>query len=153
MSCEPLGEAMRRRDFIKVVGYAAAWPLTVRAQQPAMPVIGYLGPGGSAEPNAEFLRAFRQGLKEVGYIEGQNLAVEYRWAQQNDQLPLLATDLVGRQLAVLVAQGTPHALALQAATSTIPIVFAIGGNPVTLGLVASLNRPGGNLTGATSMAL
>ena len=139
---------MRRRDFIKVVGYAAAWPLTVSAQQPARPVIGYLGTG-SAELSAELLRAFRQGLREIGFIEGQNLAIEYRWAEQNDWMPALATDLVGRKLAVIVADGTPSALALQAATSTIPIIFLTAGDPVALGLVASLNRPGGNLTGTT----
>ena len=139
---------MRRRDFIKVVGYAAAWPLTVSAQQPAMQVIGYLGTG-SAELNAELLRAFRQGLRELGYIEGQNLAIEYRWAEQNDRMPALATDLVGRKLAVIVADSTPSVLALQAATSTIPIIFLTAGDPVALGLVASLNRPGGNLTGMT----
>jgi putative tryptophan/tyrosine transport system substrate-binding protein len=139
---------MRRRDFIKVVGYAAAWPLTVSAQQPAMQVIGYLGTG-SAELNAELLRAFRQGLRELGYIEGQNLAIEYRWAEQNDRMPALATDLVGRKLAVIVADSTPSVLALQAATSTIPIIFLTAGDPVALGLVASLNRPGGNLTGTT----
>jgi len=139
---------MRRRDFIKVVGYAAAWPLTVSAQQPAMQVIGYLGTG-SAELNAELLRAFRQGLRELGYIEGQNLAIEYRWAEQNDRMPGLATDLVGRKLGVIVADSTPSVLALQAATSTIPIIFLTAGDPVALGLVASLNRPGGNLTGTT----
>ncbi len=139
---------MRRRDFIKVVGYAAAWPLTVSAQQPAMQVIGYLGTG-SAELNAELLRAFRQGLRELGYIEGQNLAIEYRWAEQNDRMPALATDLVGHKLAVIVADSTPSVLALQAATSTIPIIFLTAGDPVALGLVASLNRPGGNLTGTT----
>jgi len=139
---------MRRRDFIKVVGYAATWPLTVSAQQPAMQAIGYLGTG-SAELNAELLRAFRQGLRELGYIEGQNLAIEYRWAEQNDRMPALATDLVGHKLAVIVADGTPSVLALQAATSTIPIIFLTAGDPVALGLVASLNRPGGNLTGTT----
>jgi putative ABC transport system substrate-binding protein len=137
---------MRRRDFIKVVGYAAAWPRSVSAQQPGMPVIGYLG-SGAAEPYAEPLRAFRQGLKEIGYIEGQNLAIEYRWAEQNDRLPVLATDLVGRKLAVIVANSAPSVLALHAATSTIPIIFVTAGDPVALGLVASLNRPGGNLTG------
>ena len=145
-----LGEAMRRRDFIKVVGYAAAWPLTVSAQQSAMPIIGYLGTG-SAEPNAAPLRAFREALKDIGYIEGQNLAIEYRWAEQNDRMPALATDLVGRKLAVIVADSTPSVLALQAATSTIPIIFLTAGDPVALGLVASLNRPGGNLTGITSL--
>jgi putative ABC transport system substrate-binding protein len=117
---------MRRREFIALLGSAAAsWPLAAHAQQPGKTSrIGYLG-SGSADLNAEFWRAFRQGLKEVGYIEGQNLAIEYRWAEQNDQLPLLATDLVGRSLAVIVAAGTPQVLALRAATSTIPIVFLI----------------------------
>ena len=143
---------MRRRDFIKVVGYAAAWPLTVSAQQSAMPIIGYLGTG-SAELNAGSLRAFRQGLKEIGYIEGQNLAIEYRWAEQNDRMLVLATDLVGRKLAVIVADSTPSVLALQAATSTIPIIFLTAGDPVALGLVTSLNRPGSNLTGTTMILL
>jgi putative tryptophan/tyrosine transport system substrate-binding protein len=145
-------KSMRRRDFIKVVGYAVAWPLTVSAQQPTIPVIGYLGTV-SAEPNAGVLRAFRQGLKEIGYIEGQNLAIEYRWAEQNDGLPALATDLVDRKLAAIVADSTPSVQALQAATSTIPIIFLTGGDPVALGLVASLNRPGGNLTGTTILWL
>jgi putative tryptophan/tyrosine transport system substrate-binding protein len=139
---------MRRRDFIQGITASTAWPLAARAQQPAMPVIGYLGTG-SAELNAELLRAFRQGLREIGYIEGQNLAIEYRWAEQNDRMPALATDLAGRKLAVIVADSTPSVLALQAATSTIPIIFLTAGDPVALGLVASLNRPGGNLTGAT----
>ena len=135
-----------------VGGVAASWPLTVSAQQPAMPVIGYLG-SGPAELYAEFLRAFRRGLKEIGYIEGQNLAIEYRWAEQNDRLPVLATDLVGRKLAVIVADSTPSVQALHAATSTIPIIFFTAGDPVALGLVASLNRPGGNLTGTTAILL
>ncbi len=144
---------MRRREFIALLGsVAAGWPLTAQAQQAAMPVIGYLGTG-SAEPNAGLLRAFRQGLRETGYIESQNLAIEYRWAEQNDRLPALATDLVGRKLAVIVADGTPAVQALQAATSTIPIIFLTGGDPVALGLVASLNRPGGNLTGTTILWL
>jgi putative ABC transport system substrate-binding protein len=135
---------VRRREFITLIGSASvAWPLAARAQQAGrIWQIGYLGIG-SAELNAEFLRAFRQGLKEIGYIEGQNLAIEYRWPQQNDQLPLLATDLVGRKLAVIVAQGTPQALALKAATSTIPIVFLIGGNPVALGTCRKPEPTGG----------
>jgi putative tryptophan/tyrosine transport system substrate-binding protein len=144
---------MKRREFIAFLGGAAAtWPLTVSAQQPAMPVIGYLG-SGSAEVFAEFLRAFRQGLKEIGYVEGQNLTIEYRWAEQNDQLPVLATDLVGRKLAAIVTDSTPSALVLRAATSTIPIIFFTAGDPVAVGLVASLNRPGGNLTGTTALLL
>jgi putative ABC transport system substrate-binding protein len=117
-----------------------------------MPVIGYVG-SGPAEMYVEFLRAFRQGLKEIGYVEGQNLAIEYRWAEQNDQLPVLATDLVGRKPAVIVADSTPAVLALHAATLTIPIIFFTAGDPVALGLVASLNRPGGNLTGTTAILL
>ena len=144
---------MRRREFITLlVSAAATWAVTVRAQQSAMPGIRYLG-SGSAELNAGSLRAFRQGLKEIGYIEGQNLAIEYRWAEQNDRMPALATDLVGRKLAVIVADSTPSVLALQAATSTIPIIFLTAGDPVALGLVASLNRPGGNLTGTTMILL
>jgi putative ABC transport system substrate-binding protein len=144
---------LRRREFITLLGCgAAAWPLTASAQQSAMPVIGYLG-SGPAELYAEFLRAFRQGLKEIGYIEGQNLAIEYRWAEQNDRLPVLAIDLVGRKLAVIVADSTPSVQALHAATSTIPIIFFTAGDPVALGLVASLNRPGGNLTGTTAILL
>jgi len=120
---------MRRREFITLIlGAAATWAVTVRAQQSAMPGIGYLGTG-SAELNAGSLRAFRQGLKEIGYIEGQNLAIEYRWAEQNDRMPALATDLVGRKLAVIVADSTPSVLALQAATSTIPIIFLTAGDP------------------------
>ena len=143
---------MRRREFISFIAVATAWPLAAHGQQPAMPVIGYLG-DGSAERFSEVLRAFRQGLKEIGYIEGQNLAIEYRWAEQNDQLPMLASDLVGRHPDLIIAAGTPSALAVHAATATIPIIFATAGDPVALGLVASLNRPGGNLTGTSSMLL
>jgi putative ABC transport system substrate-binding protein len=145
---------MRRRDFIKMIGGSAVgWPLAVRAQQSAMPVIGYLG-GGSAKLYAELLRGLHQGLTEIGYVEGQNLLIEYRWAEgQNDRLPALATDLVRRKLAVSVAGDTPSTLALKAATSTIPIVFYTAVDPVALGLVASLKRPGGNLTGITNLTL
>src|SRR5215467_1536859 len=133
----------KRREFITLIGgAAAAWPLAARAQQPGMPVVGFLN-GGSPDLFANLVRAFRQGLKETGYIEGQNVAIEYRWAEgQNDKLSTLAADLVRRQATVIVATTTPAALAAKAATTATPIVFFVAGDPVELGLVASLNRPG-----------
>ncbi len=144
---------MKRRDFIGVLGGAmAAWPLAAVAQQSTPPLIGYLN-SESLEANLSGLTAFRKGLSETGYVEGQNVAIEYRWAEgQADRLPALAADLVQHRVAVIATLANIAAVAAKAATATIPIVFTIGGDPVKIGLVASFNRPGGNITGVSFLS-
>ena len=144
---------MRSRAFIAALGGAATWPILARGQQPAIAVIGFLG-SDTPELYTARLRAIRLGLQDVGFVEGQNLVIEYRWAEgQNDRLPALAAELVSQRVAVIVTSTTPAALALKAAAANVPVVFFVAGDPVALGLVTSLSRPGGNFTGTTTLTV
>src|SRR5262249_31348693 len=149
------GEAMRRRDFIAALGTAVAWPLSARAQQAAMPVVGWLNSGPAGDPIFMSLAsAFRAGLKDAGYVEGQNVLIDFRCGEgEYGLLPTLAAELVAKRVDVIIAGGPPAALAAKAATQTIPIIFTSGEDPVRLGLVATLSRPGGNATGVNLLAL